>query len=109
MPAVVMHQHKAWHRRDGVFLYFEDNRRDRQSEGRDEGLCNRRAGSKGMGECRVISVFQRSCLSWWRVPVRLRLFSYLAPLGWLASYSIASVSVPGARRELFWRIRLPHC
>jgi large subunit ribosomal protein L23e len=25
MPAVVIRQRKAWRRRDGVFLYFEDN------------------------------------------------------------------------------------
>jgi large subunit ribosomal protein L23e len=25
MPAVVVRQRKAWRRRDGVFLYFEDN------------------------------------------------------------------------------------
>ena len=25
MPAVVCRQRKAWRRRDGVFLYFEDN------------------------------------------------------------------------------------
>ena len=25
MPAVVVHQRKTWRRRDGVYLYFEDN------------------------------------------------------------------------------------
>lgn len=25
MPAVVVRQRRAWRRRDGVFLYFEDN------------------------------------------------------------------------------------
>lgn len=25
MPAVVVRQRKAWRRRDGVYLYFEDN------------------------------------------------------------------------------------
>ena len=25
MPAVVVRQRKPWRRRDGVFLYFEDN------------------------------------------------------------------------------------
>ena len=25
MPAVVVRQRKAWRRKDGVFLYFEDN------------------------------------------------------------------------------------
>lgn len=25
MPAVIVRQRKAWRRRDGVFLYFEDN------------------------------------------------------------------------------------
>jgi large subunit ribosomal protein L23e len=25
MPAIVVRQRKAWRRRDGVFLYFEDN------------------------------------------------------------------------------------
>lgn len=25
MPAVVVRQRKAWRRKDGVFIYFEDN------------------------------------------------------------------------------------
>merc|ERR1719486_543428 len=40
LKGVVIRQKKAWRRREGVFLYFEDNAGDRQRQGRDEGLCH---------------------------------------------------------------------
>lgn len=63
MPAVVVRQRKPWRRRDGVFLYFEDNAvgedellesglihsgRHRQSKGRNEGICYHWPSRQGM-------------------------------------------------------------
>lgn len=68
-PAIVIRQRKAWRRRDGVFLYFEDNagassslvfvsrfgadetrpnRCYREPQGRDEGICHRWPRRQGM-------------------------------------------------------------
>ncbi|KAF8751233.1 universal ribosomal protein uL14 family [Rhizoctonia solani] len=47
MPAVVVRQRKAWRRRDGVFLYFEDNAGVIVNpKGEMKGLCHHRTCRK---------------------------------------------------------------
>ncbi|KAI6126917.1 ribosomal protein L14 domain-containing protein [Pisolithus sp. B1] len=49
MPVVVVRQRKAWRRRDGVFLYFEDNAGVIvNNKGDMKGSCHRRTCSKRM-------------------------------------------------------------
>merc|ERR1711941_260357 len=38
MPAVVIRQRKPYRRKDGVFIYFEDNAGVSERQGRNEGL-----------------------------------------------------------------------
>ena len=38
MSVAVICQRKSTHRKEGIFIYFEDRRSDREREGRDEGF-----------------------------------------------------------------------
>merc|ERR1712062_656894 len=42
MPAVIIRQRKTFRRKDGQFIYFEDNGRYCEQQGRDEGFRNHR-------------------------------------------------------------------
>eukprot|EP00435_Cladocopium_sp_Y103_P058866 s642_g20.t2 len=50
LKGVVIRQKKAWRRREGVFVYFEDGQRrsHRQRQGRDEGICHPGPCGEGM-------------------------------------------------------------
>merc|ERR1712200_399389 len=60
MPAVIIRQRKTFRRKDGQFIYFEDNcRSDCKQQGRDEGFRNYRPRGQGVRRPLAEDRFQR--------------------------------------------------